>query len=137
MDSSLYTKIFLVALFLKSLIESLLDKRNLDHIYQNRHSVPEKFKSQISLEDHQKAADYSIAKIKASQIFHLVDLVAFIALTLLGGIELIAQSAMAYSSHSIIQGLIFFGFLGTLTSLISLPQNLYFTFAFQNSSYTY
>ncbi len=57
MESTLYTKIFLVALFLKSLIESLLDKRNLDHIIENRHSVPEKFRNQISLEDHQKAAD--------------------------------------------------------------------------------
>ena len=131
MESSLYTKIFLVALFFKSLIESLLDKRNLDHIYKNRHSVPEKFRDQISIEDHQKAADYSIAKIKASQVFHLIDLVVFITLTLLGGIELIAQWAIAWSSHSIIQGLIFFGLLGTISSIISLPQSLYFTFVIE------
>ena len=32
MEASIYTKFFLVALFIKSLIESILDKRNMDHI---------------------------------------------------------------------------------------------------------
>jgi STE24 endopeptidase len=64
LEVNIYTKVFLGALFCKSLIESVLDKRNLDHIVKNRSTVPEKFAAQISLVDHQKAADYSVEKIK-------------------------------------------------------------------------
>jgi STE24 endopeptidase len=128
MEASLYTKIFLVALFLKSLIESLLDKRNMDHIIKNRIAVPEKFKHQITLEDHQKAADYSVEKIKVNQVFHLVDLVIFLALTLMGGLELINQFAMGFNTSSILTGLIFFATLGLFSSLTSIPKSIYFTF---------
>ncbi len=128
MEASFYTKLFLVALFVKSLIESLLDKRNMDHIIKHRNAVPDKFKDQITLADHQKAADYSVEKIKASQVFHLVDLVVFLSLTLLGGLELINQYAVALSTSSIMTGLVFFGILGVFTSIMSLPKSLYFTF---------
>lgn len=128
MEASFYTKIFLIALFAKSLIESYLDKRNMDHIIKNRDAVPFKFKDQITLADHQKAADYSVEKIKASQVFHLVDLIVFLALTLGGGLELINQYAVGLSSSPLITGLIFFGILGLFSTIISLPKSLYFTF---------
>lgn len=131
MDASFFTKIFLVALFLKSLIESLLDKRNMDHILKHRNEVPEKFRDHISLSDHQKAADYSIEKIKASQVFHFVDLVIFLALTLGGGLELINHFAMGFVTSPILTGLIFFAFLGIFSSLTSLPKTLYFTFVIE------
>ncbi len=128
MEASLYTKLFLVALFLKSLIESYLDYRNMNHIVKHRSDVPLKFKEQISLADHQKAADYSVEKIKVSQAFHLFDLVIFLGLTLLGGLELINQYAMGFQTSPIATGLIFFGFLGIFSFITSLPKTLYFTF---------
>jgi STE24 endopeptidase len=131
MEASFYTKLFLVALFLKSLIESLLDKRNMDHIAKNRNSVPQKFAHQISLLDHQKAADYSIEKIKFSQIFHVLDLVVLLSLTLLGGLELINQIAIGISSAPIITGIIFFAILTIITSILSLPKSLFFTFVIE------
>ena len=112
MEASFYTKFFLVALFIKSLIESFLDKRNMDHIIKHRNAVPQKFSDQITLADHQKAADYSVEKIKASQVFHLVDLVIFLALTLFGGLELINHYAMGFNATPIVTGLIFFAFFG-------------------------
>ncbi len=131
MEASFWTKLFLVALFTKSLIESLLDKRNMDHIIKNRNAVPEKFKDQISLADHQKAADYSVEKIKVSQVFHLVDLVIFLALTLAGGLELINQFAIGHFESPILTGLVFFAILGLFTSIVSLPKTLYFTFVIE------
>jgi STE24 endopeptidase len=131
MEAASYTKIFLLALFVKSLIESLLDKRNMDHIIKHRHIVPAKFKEQISLADHQKAADYSVEKIKISQIFHFVDLIVFLAFTLFGGLELINHWAMSFSVTPIITGLIFFGILGVVSTILSLPRSLYFTFVIE------
>ncbi|MBC7427146.1 MAG: M48 family metallopeptidase [Bacteriovorax sp.] len=131
MEASFYTKLFLVALFVKSLIESLLDKRNMDHINKHRNAVPDKFKEQISLADHQKAADYSVEKIKVSQVFHLVDLVIFLALTLMGGLELINQYAIGLATSPIMTGLIFFGILGLFSAVTSLPKSIYFTFVIE------
>ena len=131
MEASFYTKIFLLALFIKSLIESYLDKRNMDHINKYRNDVPDKFKNQITLADHQKAAEYSIEKIKASQVFHLVDLVIFLALTLMGGIELINQCAASLSSSTLMAGLVFFGILGLFSAITSMPRSIYFTFVIE------
>jgi STE24 endopeptidase len=131
LEANIYTKFLLVALFLKSLIESLLDKRNLDHIVKNRDTVPSKFASQISLADHQKAADYSAHKIKVSQYFHLFDLIIFLVLTLGGGLEILNRISMTFGKSELITGLIFFGLLGFISSLLALPQSLYMTFVIE------
>lgn len=125
---NIYTKLFLGALFSKSLIESVLDKRNLNHIIKNRSSVPERFASQITLPDHQKAADYSVEKIKIKQYFHLFDLVVFLLWTLGGGLEVLNRISMTFGRSEIGTGLIFFGLLGTISALLALPQSLYMTF---------
>lgn len=123
-----FTKLFLLALFLKSLVESLLDKRNLNHIIKHRENVPEMFVGKVSLEDHQKAADYAIAKITAAQIFHFINLIVFLLLTLGGGIELMTRLSFMFNYSSKVQGLIFFAILGLVTSLLSLPESIYQTF---------
>lgn len=131
MEASFYTKLFLVALFVKSLIESLLDKRNMDHIIKNRNAVPAKFQDQITLADHQKAADYSVEKIKVAQIFHFIDLIVFLVLTLAGGLELINHLAMQVNASPIMTGLIFFAIFGVIQMILSLPQTLYTTFVIE------
>ncbi len=131
MEASFYTKLFLVALFVKSLIESLLDKRNMNHILKNRNVVPLKFQDQISLADHQKAADYSVEKIKVAQVFHFIDLIVFLLLTLAGGLELINHLAMGITASPIITGLIFFGIFGLIQMMLSMPQTLYTTFVIE------
>ncbi|MDD4973453.1 MAG: M48 family metallopeptidase [Bacteriovorax sp.] len=130
-EVNIYTKVFLGALFCKSLIESVLDKRNLDHIVNNRSAVPEKFASQISLADHQKAADYSVEKIKVNQYFHLFDLVVFLLWTLGGGLEVLNRISITFGKSEIATGLIFFGLLGVISALLSLPQSLYMTFVIE------
>ena len=131
MTSHIYTKLFLIALFIKSMVESYLDKRNLDHIIANRNSVPEKFAVQISLADHQKAADYSVEKIKVNQIFHFFDLIIFIAWTIGGGLELLNRFCISLGLGEIQTGLIFFAGLGVISSLLALPHSLYFTFVIE------
>lgn len=128
MQFNIYTKLFLTALFIKSLIESVLDKRNLNHIIKNRNTVPPKFSSQISLIEHQKAADYSSLKIRVNQYFHLFDLCIFLIWTLGGGLELLNRFAIIYGKSEIASGLIFFAALAIISSTLALPHSLYFTF---------
>ena len=91
MYPNFYTKFFLLSLLIKNLIESLLEKKNYEFIKKNRNTVPGPFTSKISLDEHQKAADYSCAKINASRVFHLFDLIIFLGWTLGGGLEALNQ----------------------------------------------
>jgi STE24 endopeptidase len=132
MYSNFYTKIFLLSLLAKNLIESLLDKKNYEYIKKNRNAVPAPFAHKISLPDHQKAADYSCAKINANRVFHLVDLLIFLGWTLGGGLEAINQLSSGLGKSETITGLIFLGILALVSSLLSLPQSLYFTFVIES-----
>jgi STE24 endopeptidase len=131
MYSNIYTKIFLLSLLIKNLIESLLDKKNYEHIKKNRNTVPASFASKITLADHQKAADYSCSKINANRVFHLIDLLVFLGLTLGGGIEALNQFASNWGTNETITGLIFLGLLILVTTIFSLPQSIYFTFVLE------
>ena len=93
--------------------------------------MPAKFASQVSLADHQKAADYSVEKIKVNQVFHLFDLVVFLVWTLGGGLEALNRLAMTYGHSEISSGLIFFALLGVISSVLALPHSLYFTFVIE------
>ncbi|WP_417335583.1 M48 family metallopeptidase [Halobacteriovorax marinus] len=125
------TKAFLFFLFTKSLIESYLDNRNRKHILANRNSVPEKFQDQITLEDHQKAADYSIAKIKVSKVFNFIELVILLIWTLGGGIEALDKLSKTLNYSELTTGVIFFAIYMFISLLLGLPQSIYSTFVLE------
>lgn len=128
LETYFYTKIFLIVLFLKSLTKSYLDYRNISYITANRNQVPASFSHKITLADHQKAADYTIEKIRSAQFFSIIDLVTLLVFTLFGGITLLSNYALSFKLTEIQSGLLFFALLGVITSIISLPRSLYFTF---------
>ena len=131
MYSNFYTKFFLIALLIKNLAESLLDKKNYEHIKLNRAFVPEAFASKITLAEHQKAADYSCAKINANRVFHLIELIIFLIWTLGGGIEALNLFCTNLGRSETDTGLIFIGLIIFISSFLSLPQSLYFTFVIE------
>ena len=65
------TIIFLCFLAVKEVLEFYLEWRNKGHILKNRERVPDQFADKISLDEHQKAADYSITKIKLGAAFNI------------------------------------------------------------------
>lgn len=131
-NAALVTKVFILFVALKSLIEAYLDRRNMKNILANRNEVPEKFKEQISLADHQKAADYSIAKIKASQFFQFIDLAILLMWTLGGGIEAMDRlSKDLIGEGTLTTGVFFFMVYLAISFFLSLPQSVYTTFVIE------
>lgn len=122
------TKIFLFFLAIKTLVESYLDKRNKLHINAHKNKVPEIFQEKISLEDHQKAATYSVAKIKAKSIFDFFDLVILLGWTLGGGLNALDMYVRGFYYSELITGMIVLISFGLISMLIGLPQSLYSTF---------
>lgn len=131
-NAALVTKVFILFVALKSLIEAYLDRRNMNNILAHRNEVPEKFKEQISLSDHQKAADYSIAKIKASQFFQFIDIAILLMWTLGGGIEAMDKlSKDLIGEGTLTTGVFFFMVYLSISFFLSLPQSVYTTFVIE------
>ncbi|EQC46554.1 M48 family metallopeptidase [Bacteriovorax sp. Seq25_V] len=131
-ELSSLSKIFLACICLKGLTESYLDKRNKLHILKHRNEVPEKFAANITLEDHQKAADYSVTKINVGNFFNFIGYIILIAWTLFGGLDLLNNWVLQFQLGPIATGVLFILAFVFINSIISLPQSLYTTFVIED-----
>ena len=120
--------LFLSFLFIKEATEVYLEWRNKKHILKNRSEVPPKFSDKITLEDHQKAADYSVTKINVNSIYNMSGIIMLIVWTIGGGISYLDQYVTALGFGPVVTGIAFFLLFGLISMLISLPQSLYSTF---------
>ena len=127
-DGPSVTDIFLSFLLAKYLVVSWLNHRNKKHILKHKQQVPEKFQKKISLSDHQKAADYTIAKLKIEKVFGFIGFLILISWTLLGGLQSLDLLVASVFENEILRGLLFFTSMGFVSLLLDLPQSLYLTF---------
>ncbi|OUR96486.1 peptidase M48 [Halobacteriovorax marinus] len=125
------TKAFLFFLFTKSLIEAYLDNRNRKHILANRNKVPEKFESQITIEEHKKAADYTIEKIRVGKFFNFIELILLLIWTIGGGVEALDHLAKNLNLSEMMTGVTFFGIYMIISFILGLPQSIYSTFVLE------
>ncbi len=125
------TKLFLFFLVAKGLVETFLEMRNKNFILKNRHQVPARFSSQISLEEHQKAADYTLAKRSISLVFDFCGVLILLLWTIWGGINALDHLARSFEFGPLFTGVIFFGLFGIISLFLSLPQSLYMTFVIE------
>ncbi|MBF0206659.1 MAG: M48 family metallopeptidase [Oligoflexia bacterium] len=130
---------FVIVLTLTLVIKLYLGLRNQRWITQHRESVPTLFTSWISLCDHQKAADYSLAKIKSGRIFLIVDVILLFIWTVGGGLAWLDQSvgramgsaAMGAGVGVIGQGVSLWIIFSLMNTLLDLPQDIYSTFVLE------
>ncbi len=130
-QAQIVTKVFLLAVTLKALIEAYLDARNKKYILEHRSEVPSFFKERITMEEHQKAADYSVAKIKTKQMFQIFEIAILLLWTLGGGLEALFQVAQGFRLSALSTGVAFFGLFALISSFLSLPQSIYTTFVIE------
>ena len=122
------TALFFVVFGLKLLTKFYLDFRNLSYIQKNRSKVPGKFASKVSLEDHQKAADYARAKSQFNRFGLIIDAFFLVFWTVGGGLEHINQMALKLSENTIAHALLCLGLFSAVSTIISLPQSWFFQF---------
>lgn len=129
MNPHLFSLIFIAGLAISFSLRCLLALRQRNHVLDHRSAVPERFASAISLEDHQKAADYTRAKIHLALQELAADLVLLLALTLGGGLQLIHDLlAQALTVGGYGHGLALFAALGVVSFFVGLPFTLYRVF---------
>lgn len=123
-----FTMIFLVAVSLHWLLESWLEHRHANHVLHHRHAVPVKFAGQVPLAAHQKAADYTIAKLRLGRWAGLYSVAILLMWTLGGGLQWLDTSLAGLGWSSMLTGIAFLLVFMLLGTLIDLPFDLYGTF---------
>lgn len=95
MSSLAFTVLFISFLLISLVVRFWLASRHIRHILVNRATVPAQFAAQISLEAHQKAADYSITKTKFALFIVLLNAAVLIGFTLMGGLQWLASASFS------------------------------------------
>jgi STE24 endopeptidase len=131
MIASLFTNLFIVFLAASTAFGLWLTMRHMRHVADKRSAVPAEFTDVITLEAHQKAADYTLDKQRIGLIESAVDVLVLLALTLGGGLSMLyvtASSLPVGAGNASVVGLMFILLLSVVTGLIGLPFDLVRTF---------
>ncbi len=127
-----FTTLFLAALTLTFLVRIWLATRHIHHVFAHRHRVPDDFSSRITLESHQKAADYTCAKTRLGYISITLDTLLLLALTLGGGLNALADFWSNWFSDPLIHGMALIVSTVLLMSAAGIPVSYYRTFVIEN-----
>ncbi len=131
MSSQLLSWLFAAALVCSLATQLWLATRQMKHVALNRGHVPAAFAATVSLQAHQRAADYTLAKGRFGLFATAFGSAVLLAWTLLGGLDLLNVAVrdavqprfgdMAYQM-ALLSAFIVIG------SLLELPFDLYGTF---------
>lgn len=134
MSSFPLTIAFVAALLASLLVKYWLAGRQMRHVAAHRDDVPASFAAKVPLAAHQKAADYTIAKLRFGLLETAISAAILIGWTLLGGLDWLNTSirdlvfprwgSLAYEVALVIA----ISFVG---AALDLPFTLYSTFVIE------
>jgi len=130
--AALFSLIFLVMLALTTALRAWLAWRQLQHVSAHRATVPAEFAERIGLADHQKAADYTVAKGRLALVEMTVDVALLLTFTfggLLAGFDQFWREVFAGPGYA--HGLALFASVGVAGFIVGLPFSLYRTFTLE------
>lgn len=132
MSSNPFTWLFLLALGAYLLVRVWLAARQRRHVLAHRRQVPEVFERKIGLTAHQRAADYTIAKLRLGSVELVITTVFLLTLTLGGGIGWLHEQLLRWLPDSafVRQLLLLIGVM-VLSGLLDLPVSLYRQFGLE------
>ena len=124
----LFAALFVAALALGTALRLWLTSRQLAAVRAHRDRVPAAFADRVTLADHQKAADYTIATARFGRKAVVIDALVALALTVGGVIGLIDGLWQHSMSSGLLRGALVILSVVILTGIIDLPFALWRTF---------
>jgi len=116
---------FIVFEFLLSKTLSWLNLKTWDS------PLPDEVKDLYDPEKYRKARDYAYANFNAGILSSTIDLLFTIGFLYFKGFAWADELARSYTTSPVLQALLFFGLIGAINSVISLPFELYHTFVIE------
>lgn len=120
-----FTLLFVVVLTVGVLVRLWLSSRQIRHVARHRATVPAAFAQRINLTSHQRAADYTIARTRLAMLETVVDAAVLIGLTLLGGLQWLAQLSYRLPGGDLGRQLALIVAVVAILGLINLPFTLW------------
>jgi len=137
----LVTTIFITAIILAYLLETWLDRRQISHVMAHRDQVPGEFSDRVSLEEHQKAADYTVVRTRFGMLNHFIGVIILLGWTLAGGLDALDTAWRGQELGPLLTGIAVILSVLLISSLIELPLaayrvfNIEQRFGFNNSTW--
>jgi STE24 endopeptidase len=126
-----FTTIFLAALLLSVSVQLWLTSRHMKHVSSHRRQVPAEFAGKLSLEEHQKAADYTLANARYGSIDLLYSSALLLLWTLGGGLDWLDDAWRGLDWGTLTTGVGFMVSAFLLMSLLDVPFSAYHTFVIE------
>jgi STE24 endopeptidase len=125
------TLVFALALLGSLLVRFWLTTRQARHVAAHRGVVPAAFRSTVTLQAHQRAADYTLAKARFGLLGTTFGALVLLGWTLLGGLGALndaLREAIQPRWGDMAYQLALLGAFAAVGSLLELPFDLYSTF---------
>lgn len=130
--SNAFTLLFLAVLALATVTRLWLARRQIRHVRAHRDAVPGIFAASIPLAAHQKAADYTVAKVRLGMVDAALDALVLLALTLGGVLQLAADLwQRVFAVESIWHGTALVISVLLLRGILELPLSVYRIFVIE------
>jgi STE24 endopeptidase len=123
--------IFLAALLLTTITRLWLANRHASHVLAHRGAVPAQFADVITLDAHQRAADYTATKTRFAMLGTVIEAAVVLAFTFGGGLQALHDLSAAWFEPGIVRGLALIGGFAFISMLIDIPFSLYRTFVIE------
>jgi STE24 endopeptidase len=131
MDSLVLSAVFAAAIVVSFMLKTWLALRQMRHVAAHRGAVPAAFVGTVSLQAHQKAADYTLARGRFGLIGLAVGSAVLLGWTLLGGLDALNEllrDAVPPRWGSMAYQLALFGAVAAIGSVIEFPLDAWSTF---------
>ena len=126
-----FMSIFLAALIISTLVQFWLSIRQASHVSKHRAAVPSEFTDKITLEEHQKAADYTLTKGAFGRVEMFLGIFVLLFWLFAGGLNWLDTFMRSFGWNEIYTGVaVLLGF-SFISSIIGLPSSLYQTFVIE------
>lgn len=125
-----FSLVFLILLFADLALQFYLNARQKSAVNSSYAQVPTAFSSQISLSEHQKAANYTKADLRLENWELIYGTIITLVFTLGGGLNFLS-SLTNINNYPLTSQVIFILCFGLIGSILSLPFKYYDTFVIE------
>ena len=112
-------------------MELWLARRQMAEVERHRAQVPGPFAAAITLAEHTKAADYTVAKLRTGRVGTIIDAALTLALTVGGGIAAVDALWRHTSLGEPWLGLVVIASIAVIIQIVNLPLSLWRTFGLE------
>ena len=130
-SAALLSLVFVVLLLADLAVRMWLSTRQMRHVASHRDQVPAEFADRINLASHQRAADYTQARVRLGMAEQVYDAVILLGLTLLGGLQWLDQAVGHITAHALPRQLLLLVAVAAVMGVLGLPFTLWRQFGLE------